>query len=91
MKPTLAQQRKIYKALPAAKRSAVTTKCRTCAQRGDGFMSILKSIGSVLGPIAKEIGPVLLKDVIIPMVGKKIQGNGLKLAGQGKPVRRRRK
>ena len=49
--------------------------------RGEGFMDILKSIGGVLGPIAKEIGPTVLKDFILPFVKKKIEGKGLSPAG----------
>jgi hypothetical protein len=56
--------------------------------KGQGFMSILKSIGKVLGPIAKEIGPTVLKEFVLPMVKKKAglgltpPGGALRLAGQ---------
>ena len=49
--------------------------------RGEGFMDILKSIGGVLGPIAKEVGPTVLKEFILPFVKKKIAGKGLSPAG----------
>jgi hypothetical protein len=62
--------------------------------RGEGFMDILKSIGKVLGPIAKEVGPVALKEFILPFLKTKMAGQGLspaggalKLAGQGKMVK----
>ena len=51
--------------------------------KGEGFSDILKSIGRVLGPIAKEIGPTVLKEFVLPFLKKKISGNGLKLSGQG--------
>jgi hypothetical protein len=60
--------------------------------KGDGIMSILKSIGKVLGPIAKEVGPTVLKELVLPMLKKKIAGKGLsppggalRLAGQRGP------
>jgi len=58
--------------------------------KGDGLMDIVKSVGKVLGPIAKEVGPVVMKQFVLPMIEKKIAGKGLspaggalKLAGQG--------
>ena len=52
-------------------------------------MSILKSIGKVLGPVIKEIGPTVLKELVVPFIKKKMNGKGhtlpgggLKLAGQ---------
>jgi hypothetical protein len=88
---TTPQQKALLNALPTSRKNAVKAHCQSCQMRGEGFMDILKSIGSVLGPIAKEVGPVVLKEFILPFVKKKIAGGGLnpaggtlKLAGQGK-------
>jgi hypothetical protein len=85
------QQRALLRALPAHRKNAAKAHCRSCQMRGEGFMDIVKSIGSVLGPIAKEVGPVVLKEFVLPLLKKKISGGGLspaggslKLAGQGK-------
>ncbi len=51
--------------------------------RGDGFMDILKSVGSVLGPIARELGPTVLKEFVLPFVKKKLGGKGLSPPGAG--------
>ena len=55
--------------------------------KGKGVSDILKTIGSVLGPIAKELGPVVMKELVLPFIKKRIEssrkGNGLKLSGQG--------
>jgi hypothetical protein len=51
--------------------------------RGEGITEILKSIGDVLGPIAKELGPTVMKEFIIPFIKKKIEGKGLNPAGMG--------
>ena len=73
-------------------------ECRRCQMRGDGLTDILKSAGRVLGNVGKEIGPVVLKELIIPMLKKKYLGSGLspaggtlKLAGQGTRKRKKRK
>jgi hypothetical protein len=56
--------------------------------RGEGLKSILKSIGKVLGPIAKEIGPTVLKEFLVPLTSKMLkkklglEGGALRLAGQ---------
>lgn len=98
---TLAQQRKLLKALPASRINAVKKHCRACQMRGDGIGDILKSIGKVLGPVIKEIGPVVLKELILPLIKKKAGlgiglagghcGAGLKLAGTGKHKKKRRR
>tara|TARA_R110000764_G_scaffold10527_1_gene32079 strand:- start:469 stop:828 length:360 start_codon:yes stop_codon:yes gene_type:complete len=89
------QQRALLNALPAHRKNAVKSHCQSCQMRGEGFMDILKSIGGVLGPIAKEVGPVVLKEFILPFVKKKIAGKGLspaggslRLAGQGKKTKK---
>ena len=80
---TTPQQKALLNALPASRKNAVKAHCQSCQMRGEGFMDILKSIGGVLGPISKEIGPTVLKDFILPFVQKKMAGNGLSPAGGG--------
>lgn len=91
---TLPQQRMLLSSITPAKKKAVKQYCRTCNMRGDGIMDILKSIGKVLGPIAKEVGPIALKEFILPFLKQKMEGKGispaggsLKLAGQGRLVK----
>ena len=83
-KLSLPQQRALIRALPASRKNAVKRHCQTCSMRGDGFMDILKSVGKVLGPIVKEIGPTILKEFVVPFIKKKVSGGGVRLAGQGK-------
>ena len=80
---TKSQQHALLRALPAHRKNAVKSHCQSCQMRGEGFKDILKSIGKVIGPIAKEVGPVVLKEFILPFVKKKIAGNGLTLPGGG--------
>ena len=94
----LTEQRRLYDALPKARKVALRKHCQCCQMRGDGIKDILKSVGKVLGPIAKEIGPTVMKEIVLPLLKKKIEGKGLtpaggslKLAGQGKKKRRSRK
>ena len=84
------QQRDMVKALPAHRLSDVKKHCNHCSMKGDGIMDIIKSVGRVLGPIAKEIGPTILKELVMPFIKKKVSGKGLhvsggalRLAGQG--------
>lgn len=90
-KLTLAQQRALMRALPATRMDAIKKHCQACEMKGEGFKDIMRSIGRVLGPIVKEIGPTVLKELIIPMIKAKMGGSGLKvpggalrLAGQGR-------
>lgn len=65
-------------------------KCVRCElMKGKGMADILKSVVKVLGPVAKEVGPKLLKEIVIPFAINKIKekiegkkGDGLRLAGQ---------
>ena len=77
------QQKALLKALPKSRKDAVKYYCQSHQMKGEGFSDILKSIGRVLGPIAKEIGPTVLKEFVLPFLKKKISGQGLKLSGQG--------
>lgn len=88
----LSEQRKLYGALPASRKNMVKKHCRACAMRGEGLGKILKSTGKVLGPVAKEIGPTVMKEIVVPLLREKMKsqkgkgltlpGGGLKLAGQ---------
>ena len=80
MKLTLAEQRAIIRSLPASRIKEVKGHCKKCMMRGEGFMDIIKSIGNVLGPIVKAVGPTVLKELIGPIINK-IKGNGLSLPG----------
>ena len=72
-------------------------KCVRCElMRGNGMVDILKSVVKVLGPVAKEVGSKVLKEIVIPYaiskIKQKIEGNrsphggdGLRLAGQRGP------
>ena len=69
-------------------------KCVKCQlMKGSGMTDILKSVIKVLGPVAKEVGPTILKEIVIPFAINKIKekfegpkGDGLRLAGQRGPT-----
>jgi len=91
-KLTVSQQRSLYRALPASRKLAVKKHCQQCQMRGEGIMSILKSVGKALGSVGKELGPTVIKEIIAPMVLKKYGGSGLTLPGGGrKPAKKKRK
>ena len=82
---SLPQQRAMIKALPAHRIMAVKNHCQSCDMKGQGIKDILKTISGVLGPIIKEVGPTVLRELIIPFIKKKIQpsGKGIHIAGSG--------
>jgi len=92
---TLVEQRKLYKSLPRHRKrlveAAILRKHKGGEMKGAGFMDLVKSAGNALGHLAKEIGPVILKEVVSAVIKNKMSGKGitlpggaLKLAGQGR-------
>jgi len=49
---------------------------------GTGIMDGIKGLGKGLLELLKVVGPILAKEVLLPIVKAKMSGNGLKLAGQ---------
>ena len=49
---------------------------------GTGIMDNLKGLGKGLLEVLKVVGPILAKEVLLPIIKAKMEGNGLKLAGQ---------
>lgn len=80
---TIKEQRDLIKAIPHSRKISVRKYCETCQQRGDGIGDILKKIGSVLGPIAKELGPTVMKELVIPFIKQKITQPPAQPAGKG--------
>ena len=88
MKLTQAEQKKIIKALSGPHKARVKAHVRSKQMAGSGIMDILKSVKSILGPVASALGPTVLKQFIVPMLkkhmglGLALPGAGLRLAGQ---------
>jgi hypothetical protein len=84
---TLIEQRKLVRAIPAKYKTGLKKHCRSCEQGGAGFFDVLKSagnwLGKTLGPIARQIGPVVLKELVVPMISKKLGMGKPKKAGSG--------
>jgi len=85
-----AEQRKLYNALPAYRKMALKRYVQQREMKGDGIKDIMKTLVEVLGPIARELGPVVMKEIIIPYLKKQagLSGKGLRLAGQGKKCKK---
>lgn len=77
------QQRHLLSALPPTRITAVRRVCKTSCMKGDGVKDTLKKARSALGPIAGEIGPVVMKEFIMPMLLKKMG-----VSGEGRKPRR---
>jgi hypothetical protein len=82
-KLSLADQRKLIRTIPADRRVALRKCCKDCEQRGYGIKTTIKKAGEALGFIGREIGPTVLKELILPLLKKKTAGRGLRLAGAG--------
>ena len=82
---TVKEQRKILRDLPLSTKNKCKMHCKKQQQSGKGISDILKSIGNVLGPIVKTLGPTVLKIFIVPFLEKKMRGDGLRLAGDYRP------
>ena len=80
----LSDQRKLAKLVSRKDKNTIADHCcRRGVMSGSGFMDVLKSIGNAVGPVVKELGPTVLKEIILPLVKKKMEGNGIRLAGGG--------
>ena len=92
---TVKEQRKILRDLPVSTKNKCKMHCRQQQQSGKGISDILKSIGNVLGPIVKTLGPTVLKNFIVPFLEKKMtgyaRGEGLRLAGDNRPRKIKKK
>lgn len=73
---SITQQRKLLNALPAYRKEAFIKHVKEKHMKGEGIMDILKSAWQFLGPIAKEVGPTLLKEIALPFLQKKLNGEG---------------
>ena len=67
-KLTTTQQRALYNALPNIRKLALKKHCNACQMRGEGMKEIMAKIGDVLGPIARELGPKVMKEIIVPLL-----------------------
>jgi len=81
---TLAQQRILARSIPRSRVMAARQHCRKCQMQGEGLGSIFRKISRFLGPIVTKLGPTVLKELLIPLVKKK-------LAGGGKPKKKKAK
>jgi hypothetical protein len=81
-------------ALPIHRTLAVKNHCKSCSMKGEGISQILKSVGAFIGPLVKEVGPVVLKEFVLPFITKKIkkkmEGKGISVAGGGAKKRKRK-
>jgi hypothetical protein len=69
---TKQEQRNLYAALPNHRKNAV----KRCQMRGDGLKKTMGEVGKVLGHIAKEVGPVVLKEIVVPLLKEKYLKSG---------------
>ena len=78
---SLSEQRRLIGTMPVKHRMALQKHCTACEMQGQGLGDILKSIGQfgkkaghLLAPILKEVGPTVLKELVIPMLKAKYSG-----------------
>jgi hypothetical protein len=81
----------MMKKLTKTEHDRIKKICDECCMKGDGIGDILKKVKSYLVSAGKVVGPALLKEVVVPLIVKYAKGKaglGLKLAGQGKVVKK---
>jgi len=86
---TLKEQRQIVDAMSKKHKEALKKYCRSCEQNGDGLNEILEKVKVFLKNIAIEVGPKIMKELIVPFLMKKAKehmGLGLAPAGKGLSV-----
>ena len=77
--------------------SKINKVCKCEAMKGKGIKDMFKSVIKTLGPIAKKVGPTILKEIVLPMAKAHIEkkygakGDGLRLAGQRGRGKKKRK
>lgn len=75
MKLTKAQKKKIYEALPTSSKKQIKRIATHGAMSGKGWSDIWSNIKKYAGPIAQEVGPVILKEFVVPAIKAKM-GSG---------------
>ena len=86
MKLNRSQKKSLLHGLPPSKKLHCRSICKSGRMRGEGIGDILRKVKNFLGPIAKEVGPVVLKEWLLPYLKTKMSssGNGLRLSGMGR-------
>ena len=72
MRLTNEQKLKLYQALPKEHKDEMMRVAKAKHQKGEGIGSILSSIWKILGPVAKAVGPTVLKSVVLPVLEKNV-------------------
>ena len=86
-KLSLSDQRELVKAIVAKRGAEIKKFVQEKQMAGEGIKEIAIKVRDFLEPIAKEVSPIILRELVIPYLikeGKKQLGLGLKLAGEGK-------
>ena len=84
----LEDQRVIMRAIRPQLISMARNEAQGRQMRGEGLGDIWKKIKKILGPIAKEVGPTVLKEFILPMALKKLGVSGEGRRKYRTPLRR---
>ena len=92
---TLAQKRAIIRALPTSTKNRIRKRIEGGRQSGEGIGAIIAAVAKILGPIALEVGPKVISEIVVPLfkrIFKKKKpkgrpsnrtGRGTKLPGAG--------
>jgi hypothetical protein len=87
-KMTLAESRKVVKALPKARVAKAKKVAKKHSVQGQGWFS---DVTGALGSVGKELAPVVLKEVAPLLIKSALGGRGLAPAGgRKKKVARKR-
>ena len=87
------KQRELVNNMSGKHRALLKKYCQACQHNGNGIDEILEKVKVFLKNIAIEVGPKVMKELIVPFLIKKakehmglglnVAGNGLNVAGKG--------
>ena len=97
-KLSLSDQRELVKTIEAQRKNEIKKFVRERQMAGEGVKEIATKVRNFLTPIAREVSPIILRELIIPYLIKEGKqylglsettkyGGALKLAGQGKKIK----
>lgn len=99
-KLSLQDQRQLVNAIHAKRKGEIKKFVHDRQMAGEGIKEIAIKVRNFLAPIAAEVSPIILRELVLPYIikeskqylglgMKKKSGGALKLAGQGKKINKK--
>ena len=72
-RPTLSESKLMLMGVPKSKLKDIKVLTLNGIQQGQGIGSIVSGAMKLLGPLAKQYGPMVIKNIIIPLISSGIK------------------